>query len=97
MAAQKLYRVRADLAWREVAEEVVVLEIDQGEYFGINSTGRELWHQLSEVPAPAEALVAHLLANYDVDPAQAEADVSSFLAKCVSDHLLDVVEEPESK
>jgi hypothetical protein len=90
-----LYRVRADLAWRDVAEEVVVLEIDQGEYFSINSTGSALWHQLSDGAVPAQSLVAHLRATYDIDTEQAESDVTSFLEMCVRDRLVDVVEGSE--
>jgi hypothetical protein len=94
MVGQSLYRIRTDLAWRDVQDEVVVLETDSGQYFTINNTGRQLWYQLSEAIS-ADALVAHLRSEYDLEQHIAQSDVATFLDQCVGDRLIDVLEEPE--
>ena len=69
---------------REVAGQTVVLPIggdmDMNMMITLNGTGAFLWEKLQEETDEA-ALVAALLAEYDVDEATAKQAVANFVAK----------------
>ena len=69
---------------REVAGQTVVLPIggdmDLDMMITLNDTGAFLWQKLQENTDEA-ALVAALLAEYDVDEATAKQAVANFVAK----------------
>ena len=69
---------------REVAGQTVVLpvggDLDLDMMITLNETGAFLWEKLRENTDEA-ALVAALLAEYDVDEATAKQAVANFVAK----------------
>lgn len=72
-------RVRADkLSWRQVGDEVVVLDLERGIYLAISASGVGLWEMLSSGATP-RVLENHLIESYDLDPEHAAQDVDSFL------------------
>ncbi len=71
----------ADLDWREVEGELVVLDLRESRYLSINRTGRVLWGALVE-GATRDQLIDRLVDGFDVDRDQAAADVDAF-----ADHL----------
>ena len=74
-------RIREDrLAWCDVEEEVVIMHLDESEYFELNATGAHLWHRLVE-GATAEELVISLRKRFDGDEPTAAADVDALVAE----------------
>ena len=73
---------------RDVAGQTVVLptgdELNLNMMITLNETGKFLWEQL-EQETTEEALVAALLAEYDVDENTAKAAVAGFVGK-LNDH-----------
>ena len=69
---------------REVAGQIVALptgdDLDLNVMITLNGTGKFLW-ELIEKGTDEDALVAALLAEYDVDEATARAGVEHFVAK----------------
>ena len=76
---------------REVAGQTVVLptggELDLNMMITLNETGKVLWEQLQSETDEA-ALVAALLAEYDVDEQVARKSVESFVAKLKDNDFL---------
>jgi hypothetical protein len=69
---------------REIAGETIVVPIcagvgDMEAVYTFNELGGQLWRLLEQSRAP-EDLIAWVLENFDVQPAQATSDVHSFLA-----------------
>jgi hypothetical protein len=77
----------ADLDWREVEGELVVLDLRESRYLAINRTGRALWGTLVE-GATRDQLVDRLVDGFDVERNQAAADVDAFTAELESRGLL---------
>ncbi|MER5454862.1 PqqD family protein [Micromonospora sp. NPDC002389] len=76
---ENVYRVDATrVVWRAAGDEVVVLDTAQSVYFGLARPGALLWHRLVDGATHSD-LVAALVQDEPVDPAQARADVSAFL------------------
>ena len=76
------------LEWRQVDDEVVALDLDTARYLATNRTGALLWDQLA-AGATREALVALVIATWDLDEARAAADVDAFLAMLTDRGLLE--------
>jgi hypothetical protein len=73
-------RLRAqDLDWRELDDEIVVLDGRGAMYSAVRGSGTLLWRLLAEETTRGH-LVAAMVDTYDVDVAQAADDVDAFLA-----------------
>jgi hypothetical protein len=73
---------------RRIGAEIVLVPIRQNianldSLYTLNPSAADLWDHL-DTPQTSEALAAMLTVSYDVDPAQASADVAAFLAEMTS-------------
>ncbi|HEY1714362.1 MAG TPA: PqqD family protein [Solirubrobacteraceae bacterium] len=74
------YRLRSDeLSWRQIDDEIVVLDAGRAEYLAINGAGARLWPALVE-GASLEQLADLLVDTYEIDSQRATADASQFVA-----------------
>jgi hypothetical protein len=64
--------------WRQVGDELVILDIPSGTYLTLNSSAVGLWKLLEEGASPAE-LGAELVSTYGISEARAAEDVQRFL------------------
>ncbi len=81
-------RVRSDdVMWREVDDEVVILDLKTSTYLSTNKTGAYLWKLLQEDRDTNELEIA-LADTYRVDRATAQSDVGTFLDMLRSKELL---------
>jgi hypothetical protein len=76
-----------NLASRGFNDEMVVLDLRTSRYLSTNPAGTVLWRAL-ERGATRRQLVEALLAEFDVEPERAEADVDAFLQACAKRGLL---------
>jgi hypothetical protein len=77
----------ADVDWREVEGELVVLDQRESRYLAINRTGRVLWAALAD-GATQDELIERLVESFDIERARAAADVEAFTAELESRDLL---------
>lgn len=73
--------------------KVVLLSIENGEYYNMNEVGSRIW-ALIEQPMTVAALVDRLLGEFEVERATCEAEVAVFLEQLRKDGLLKVVPPP---
>ena len=59
-------------------DEVVMMSVDQGLFFGIDAIGTHIW-TLLETPLKVEDLIEKLMAHYNVEQAVCENDTLLFL------------------
>ncbi len=64
--------------WREIGDEIVVLDSATATYLSLNFSAVALWKRLDSGATPEE-LAAELVSAYDISPDQAESDVEGFL------------------
>ena len=79
------------VAWRQVNNEIVALEVEESVYLGVNTTGAIVWRALAE-GASAAALAGLLTNAFDVDESRAAQDVAKFLGHLEDRDLIEVVE-----
>jgi hypothetical protein len=62
----------------EIDGELVMMSIDKGDYYGLDSIACRVW-QLLEQPQPVSKITSQLLGEYDVAAEQCEADIGAFI------------------
>jgi len=73
----------------EVDGERVILDLEEGIYYGLNSTGAQIWEQVQE-PTSVEKVAAAITAEYDVDPEQCLEDVIGLLQDLEENGLVEI-------
>ena len=71
-------QVSGDVVTRSLAGEAVLLDLASGTYFGLDEVGTRIWQLLGE-HGSADAVVAALLDEYDVEEAQVRADLDRLI------------------
>ncbi len=73
--------------FRQMGDEMVLLDLESGLYFGVDGVGQRIWETFVEGRNLEEA-VAVVVAEYEVEAAQAQADVIAFVRNLVDRGLL---------
>jgi hypothetical protein len=79
----------ADTVATEVDGEIVLIDIEAGKYFGMDSVGSEIWRRL-ESPVRVDALCAAMVAHFEGDAAVIESETRAFLDKLDASNLLRI-------
>lgn len=74
---------------RMVGDELVLLDIAKGVYFGLDGVGKHIWESLSDGQSLQQAAAA-VAAEYEVDDDRAASDVMEFASDLVGRELLYV-------
>jgi hypothetical protein len=69
--------------------EAVVMGIDNGVYYGLNTVGAKIW-QMLEKPRTVRQIVSAMVDEFEVDEARLTDDVVRFLHGLASQGLIDV-------
>ena len=73
---------------KSVGSETVLLDLEQGTYFGLNALGARIVTLLEEGKC-FEAIRDTLLDEYDVEPEVLMADISAFIDELTAKNLLE--------
>jgi hypothetical protein len=82
---------REDILASALDDEMVMMNIDQGEYYGLPAISTYIWGQLEE-PRQVSAICDHLLTRFDVDRDTCQNEVLNFLQELHKEALIDVAE-----
>ena len=82
------YSASASAIGERLDEEVAILHVDTGTYFGLKGVGIDVWTLLERSPTLDE-IVAYLTDEYEVDPARCRADVSALLDRLLAARLVN--------
>lgn len=77
--------------FRDLAGEAVLLQLESGNYYGLNETGTRMWSLLVEHGRVEEAL-QDLVQEYDAPPERLRQELFLFIETLVSQKLLDLHE-----
>ena len=87
------FRLADNVSFTEVDDEVVLLELTRGHYFGLNDTGAKMLHALIE-GATIEQSCRDIAKNYQVDDEQIKRDMEELMEQLIEQQLL--VREPQN-
>lgn len=85
---------QSDLAWRQVGDEVIALDLGGGDYFSLNASGAVLWAHLAGAPEgiSVDDLSHSLVATYGLTDVMARRDTVGFLEEVLRIGLVRLVE-----
>ena len=83
------YTVSPEAACASVDDGAVILHMRTKRYYSLNDTGGAIWSML-EADAPVDAIVAELVATYEVDAPDAAAAVMTMLGELAAVELVRV-------
>ena len=88
-------RIHDDVVFRDLAGEVVLLNLASGTYFGLDRVGTRIWHLIAE-HGSTEKIFEALLNEYKVDEAQLRRDLNNLIGQLVNKGLVCTDVEKES-
>jgi hypothetical protein len=77
------YELSKEFVWKEVGDQVVVLNLDSGNYHSLNPTASLIWRGLMERRSEEE-IVQTLCSGFRVDPQTAGRDTEEAISEFVS-------------
>ncbi|MGH2457754.1 MAG: PqqD family protein [Chloroflexota bacterium] len=78
LAPRRKLTINETVVCAELDDEMVLLNVETGIYFGLDAVGTQIWTLLTE-GATEDEIVARLLDEYEVPAPELRGDVSSFL------------------
>jgi hypothetical protein len=76
------------VAWRQLDDEVLLLDLRTNTYLGTNASATRLW-RLLEAGTTRQELIDDLVTEYEIGAEIAAGDIDAFLADCRQRDLLD--------
>lgn len=76
-----------ELLYSKIGDEIVLLEIESGKYFKIDSVGSQIWEIIKE-PITIESICQQLVEAYDVSLEKCYKDVLPFIERLQNDKLI---------
>ncbi|GAC1652497.1 MAG: PqqD family protein [Herpetosiphon sp.] len=81
--------VTKDIVFSDLNGEIAILNIKNGEYYGLDNVGAFIWSVIQE-PTPLSRVRDLLLEEYAVDPKQCEHDLLVLFQNLLSVGLIEV-------
>jgi hypothetical protein len=85
----RIVRVNPNTLHRELQGEGVLLQLDSGEYFGLDEIGQRMWALLVE-HRDLSVVASRLADEFDAEPEVLTRDLNELVDELVSRRLLDL-------
>jgi hypothetical protein len=80
----------------DVDGESVILDLDDGVYYGLNSSGSRIWKKLQEKRTVKE-LIDEVTKEYDISRSECEDDILSLLQILKENNLINIIDTQKKK
>ena len=77
-----------DVVFSHIDDEVVMMNIETGEYYGLNAVASRIWEAL-ENPITFDRLINLLMQEFDIDETTCHNDVARFLNQMAEKKLVN--------
>ncbi len=88
MQIDRLFQIAGDVVSREVAGEMVLLDLASGTYFGLNSVGARVWERLKEGACSITELAKLIESEFDAPYEQIVQDVIELVRNLAENALI---------
>jgi hypothetical protein len=76
-----------------LADEVIILGLDDSMYYGLSGTGARIW-ELLQTPRTIADIVTTIAGEFEVEPGRVEADLEVLLADLQARGLIAITRTP---
>jgi hypothetical protein len=87
--------VTKDLVSADLGEEIAILHLENGVYYGLDAVGARIWDLIQE-PKRVDELRDSILKEYDVEPERCKSDLLELLDELANQDLVEVKEVEQS-
>ena len=84
-------RRSSEIMHSDLGDQVVMMDLDAGAYYGLNAVGARIW-ALAEEPVTLSAVVDQLLTEFEVERDECESAVAEFTADLIERKVVEIVE-----
>lgn len=84
---ENVFQKQENLIWRNVDNEVLLLDTVSGHYFSLNDSASKIWNFLAEGNSLEQA-AQRLSETYDISVEAARADIDELLILLKEEHIL---------
>ena len=88
ISPETVFRKSAELLESDVDDEIVALDVNKGQCYGLNAVGSRVW-KLLDTPMSLHEICLSLQDEYEVAPEVCQAEVSRLLADLQSEGLVE--------
>jgi len=81
------FKTTENFAWRNVNDEIIILNLKSGEYFTLNDVAQCIWTAVTEEKS-VEEIKVKIIDEYDVSAEKAERDIDDFITGMIEQGLL---------
>ena len=89
-STSQFQRIETDIAEAEFEDKIVLLHINNGEYYNFNTTASDLWRWLAK-PHSIDQLVKRLTDKYDCSADACRPDICSWLTEAHQKRLIQEI------
>jgi hypothetical protein len=91
-ASDALYRRDPNVITAIIDDELVMMSIEKGQYYGVSGVGPRVWELLVD-PITVEQVSSVISCEYDIDVQSCQHDVESFIDRMVGIGVVSAVYE----
>lgn len=84
-------RIRKNALWKTVGEEIVVLNLENSEYFEMNHAGSKVWQFSSDNERTVEEISSLLAKELQIPIETAQRDTKKFFNNLLKHKLVEVI------
>ena len=92
MDFQHRVKIAPDVLFRAFESEAILLNLKTETYFELDDVGTHVWQHIT-ASSTIQAAYESLLDEYDVEPAQLEADMIDLLSQLLDNGLIALIDE----
>ena len=82
-----MYKIPETSVTQKVGDELVILDLDSGKYFGLDEVGARMIELIGE-SGDLNKVVSTMLNEYDVEEAQLRVDLDELLTELIQHNLI---------
>ena len=86
-----IYIQNKEIIQSKIGDEVVMLDMDSGYYFGLNSVASDIW-ALMENEIAFDLLIDTLMAKFEVDRSVCESDTQELIDQMLEKKIIRKIE-----
>jgi hypothetical protein len=84
---------RQEHIWCKVGQDVAILNVSRGIYYGLNETAAEIWNAL-KAPTSFQSITQLLVSQFQVSKEQAASDTQALLNQMIESGLISIQDAP---
>ena len=89
---ETVVRAAQDQISCEIGEEAVLLQLQHGQYYGLNAIGSQVWKMLQKEPISVAKLQNWMVETYEVEPGECARDLEGLLRSMSEAGLVEIAQ-----